>query len=314
MDNLTKDWLSGVLKKYENKPGDEHRWGVVDSVAEDGSLVVKIGDGEPAVCSAACTAEAGDVVLVCVTRNGQCVAIGRRGGDIAVAPSASGGATEQATFHRADGAIVAETASGWVDIALDDCSSKTDGFDSVASFSDGVITFFKGGCYEISANAYWNSVTGQVGVGIFDDGAEEWSVFCNGPSSASVAIPPVTIKVNAGETRKIRHYVHPGAQTRHGKFTWVTISYFGVGGSSGDNPGGGGGTGESGATFYPRVDKDGNLSWTNDKGLPNPETVNIMGKDGRTPVKGEDYFTSDDVRDIAAAAVSMLPVYAGEVA
>ena len=38
--------------------------------------------------------------------------------------------------------------------------------------------------------------------------------------------------------------------------------------------------GEDGATFIPNVDADGNLSWTNDKGFENPETVNIKGKDG----------------------------------
>lgn len=44
--------------------------------------------------------------------------------------------------------------------------------------------------------------------------------------------------------------------------------------------GGGGGSGESGATFTPSVDADGNLSWTNDKGLENPATVNIKGEKG----------------------------------
>lgn len=36
------------------------------------------------------------------------------------------------------------------------------------------------------------------------------------------------------------------------------------------------GSGESGATFTPSVDDKGNLSWTNDKGLENPETVNLV--------------------------------------
>lgn len=40
------------------------------------------------------------------------------------------------------------------------------------------------------------------------------------------------------------------------------------------------GGGEDGATFIPNVDADGNLSWTNNKGLKNPETVNIKGEDG----------------------------------
>lgn len=35
-----------------------------------------------------------------------------------------------------------------------------------------------------------------------------------------------------------------------------------------------------GATFTPSVDADGNISWTNDKSLPNPETQNIKGPKG----------------------------------
>lgn len=38
--------------------------------------------------------------------------------------------------------------------------------------------------------------------------------------------------------------------------------------------------GEDGATFTPSVDDSGNLSWTNDKSLPNPEPVNIKGPKG----------------------------------
>ena len=38
--------------------------------------------------------------------------------------------------------------------------------------------------------------------------------------------------------------------------------------------------GENGATFTPRIDANGNVSWTNDKGLPNPATVNVRGPQG----------------------------------
>lgn len=38
--------------------------------------------------------------------------------------------------------------------------------------------------------------------------------------------------------------------------------------------------GEDGATFTPSVDANGNLSWTNNKGLSNPPTVNIKGPKG----------------------------------
>lgn len=44
-----------------------------------------------------------------------------------------------------------------------------------------------------------------------------------------------------------------------------------------------GAPGSNGATFTPAVDAEGNLSWTNDSGLDNPQTVNIKGPKGDTP-------------------------------
>ena len=44
--------------------------------------------------------------------------------------------------------------------------------------------------------------------------------------------------------------------------------------------GGGEAAGENGATFFPHVSPEGDISWTNDKGLRNPETVNIKGPVG----------------------------------
>lgn len=65
------------------------------------------------------------------------------------------------------------------------------------------------------------------------------------------------------------------------------------------SPGTGGGTGENGATFIPSVDADGNLSWTNDGGLENPQTVNIKGPKGETGADGAD---GKDGADGATAA------------
>ena len=49
----------------------------------------------------------------------------------------------------------------------------------------------------------------------------------------------------------------------------------------------------NGATFTPSVDSEGNLSFTNDKGLDNPETVNIRGP------QGADYiFTEQDKKEV----------------
>lgn len=44
--------------------------------------------------------------------------------------------------------------------------------------------------------------------------------------------------------------------------------------------------GQNGATFTPAVDGDGDISWTNDGGLPNPPTQNIMGPQGNPGTPG----------------------------
>lgn len=101
------------------------------------------------------------------------------------------------------------------------------------------------------------------------------------------------------------------------------------------------GTGENGATFIPSVSADGVLSWINDKGLPNPDPVNIKGengrgilkfqatnlgdyvyyqiqftdgaiqafkiyhgKDGHTPIKGIDYFTEADKAELVSEVLA----------
>ncbi len=49
-----------------------------------------------------------------------------------------------------------------------------------------------------------------------------------------------------------------------------------------------GSRGDDGATFIPSIDDYGNLSWINDAGLENPDTVNIRGPKGDTGEKGDD--------------------------
>lgn len=56
--------------------------------------------------------------------------------------------------------------------------------------------------------------------------------------------------------------------------------------------------GADGATFTPSVDATGNLSWTNNKGLTNPPTVNIKGPKGDSGVGT--YFTDFTVEDLYA--------------
>ena len=65
----------------------------------------------------------------------------------------------------------------------------------------------------------------------------------------------------------------------------------------GEDGAGGGGGGENGATFYPYVDSDGNLSWTNDGGLQNPQTVNIKGPAGQAGKDGQQGPAGQDGKD-----------------
>lgn len=83
--------------------------------------------------------------------------------------------------------------------------------------------------------------------------------------------------------------------------------------------------GHDGTTFYPSVDEDGNLSWTNDGAKENPEPVNIKGDtgtagadgaagadgkdgaDGYTPVKGVDYYTEEDKEGLAKQVLEIVP-------
>jgi len=70
--------------------------------------------------------------------------------------------------------------------------------------------------------------------------------------------------------------------------TSYTISYFSQDGQDGEN----------GAIFTPSVDSNGNISWTNDKGLPNPETVNIKGPKGDMGSVKFEYVTTLPTTDI----------------
>ena len=48
-----------------------------------------------------------------------------------------------------------------------------------------------------------------------------------------------------------------------------------------------GAAGADGVTFYPAVSEDGDLSWSNNGGLENPETINIRGPQGIPGEKGD---------------------------
>lgn len=78
-------------------------------------------------------------------------------------------------------------------------------------------------------------------------------------------------------------------------------------GSSGSNGTNGkdGADGEDGATFTPSVDSAGNLSWTNNKGLANPPTVNIKGPKGDKGDAGSGGGSTGGGKVIASVSADM---------
>ena len=91
--------------------------------------------------------------------------------------------------------------------------------------------------------------------------------------TAAVENPERGDAYGVGAEAPYQIYVYDGLNDR-----WVNNGS--IQGPKGDN-------GENGATFSPRIDGNGNLSWVNDKGLPNPETVNVRGDKGEKGDKGE---------------------------
>lgn len=67
-----------------------------------------------------------------------------------------------------------------------------------------------------------------------------------------------------------------------------------------------GDTGEQGATFTPSVDTDGNLSWTNNKGLANPPTVNIKGPKGDSGEGGSSPSVDMEIVEVTDGVIEEL--------
>lgn len=73
----------------------------------------------------------------------------------------------------------------------------------------------------------------------------------------------------------------------------------------------GGGVAENGATFTPSVSEDGVISWTNDKGLENPEPVNIKGMSAYDSAVAGGYTGTTD--DFYQSLSKITDVFSGEV-
>ena len=113
------------------------------------------------------------------------------------------------------------------------------------------------------------------------DGVSITSVVQTTTSTADGGSNVVTVTLSDGKTSTFTvKNGSKGSQGEKGEQGEQGIQ--GIQGEKGDkgDKGDTGSNGEDGATFTPSVDADGNLSWTNDKGLSNPPTVNIKGPKG----------------------------------
>lgn len=68
----------------------------------------------------------------------------------------------------------------------------------------------------------------------------------------------------------------------------------------------------NGATFMPSVDKDGNISWTNDKGLENPSSQNIRGPQGIQGPQGEAFKIKKTYPSIEAMQADLNNMQVGD--
>lgn len=97
---IGRDRIRKALKRYENRPADEHRYGIVRSVNEDGSYEVLLdGDVQTSRCAQYGTALVGDRVLAVTKKDGRNDLIGRLGGEI----GGGGGEADSAIEERFEG-------------------------------------------------------------------------------------------------------------------------------------------------------------------------------------------------------------------
>lgn len=77
--------------------------------------------------------------------------------------------------------------------------------------------------------------------------------------------------------------------------------------------GGSSGSGEDGATFIPAVSQDGIISWTNNKGLANPNPVNIKGPEGKSAFEfvKENGYTGTEEELAAKLIEDYIPINQG---
>ena len=133
------DRLSKALNRRSGST-DEHVWGTVLAVNEDGSFQVRISSsGEPTRCANGCSANVGDRVFVTIMADGKCAAVGRLGGDLG---GGSSSGEPGATFFPSvsdEGVISWTNNGGYVNPNPVDISGS-DGISATHSWSGTTLT------------------------------------------------------------------------------------------------------------------------------------------------------------------------------
>ena len=181
-----------------------------------------------------------------------------------------------AYFERADGNTVrveGETKDGAAYVTLPpECYQTGVFYLAVMLISDGAQTVIYAASGRVKNTQEGEIINGGDAIPTYDEIMAHLNKYLNANISAKVEQKEdgalITLTDADGTTQ---------AFVRNGK------DGSGAGGGSSES----GKDGEDGATFTPNVDEEGNLTWTNDKGLPNPDTVNIKGPQGNEGEPGE---------------------------
>ena len=125
---------------------------------------------------------------------------------------------------------------------------------------------------------FWNGLRGPAGPA-GPAGAPGSSVELRGPVASTSELPasaPSSELWMVGEESPYEGYFWNGS-------AWIDAGQLmqGPQGEPGED-------GTDGVTFTPTVSSSGVISWTNDGGLPNPESVNIKGPAGQNGTNGQD--------------------------
>ena len=295
---IGRDRIRKALKRYENRPADEHRYGIVRSVNEDGSYEVLLdGDVQTSRCAKYGTALVGDRVLAVTKKDGRNDLIGRLGGEIG---GGGGGSSEGDSWCVNPADYVAEWgntgiwswckwASGkaecWGKQQYSPQASEWQGHYMNVTTVSLPFEFSSVLDARVAVTANGNNIVyGSVG-SITNTQITYYHSSMNDVISGTSQIyvmgtwktPPASGGTSAGyfENATVKNELEVGGDiSLGGKSVSEQIAAL----ENAIQQGGGGTSG--GTVFTPYVSPEGVISWSNNGDLVNPTPVNIKGQKG----------------------------------